>query len=61
MKPVILNLLSFSQVFKREALQTFICTLGREKKGKKERTLRQGLRKSPWKENAEREQHNFKS
>lgn len=36
MRQVILNLLSFPQVFKREALQTFVGTLGKERKRKKE-------------------------
>ena len=62
LKSVISNLLSFPLVFKHEALQTFICTPGKEKmKGKKKKDSPARPKEKPVKENSKIKQHNFES
>lgn len=62
LKSVILNLLSFPLVFKREALQTFICTPGKEKMNeKKKKDSPARPKEKPVKENSKIKQHNFES
>lgn len=61
MKPIILDLLSFSEVLKRETLQTFICTLGRERKGERRKNSVARPKEKPMERNAKIEQRDFKS
>lgn len=60
LKSVILNLLRFPLVFKREALQTFICTQGKEKM-KEKKDSPEKPKEKPVKENSKIKQHNFES